>query len=167
MKLTELKLTEEVGGKNKKLFDENEEISSTFVKKQTFDIRKSKDNERVHVTMKGQKRATKTAKVGDYFIRLHDDIEQVDLISEDDFKKNYQPLQQGAEEDAEGFITYRETGEYEAFQYTGDEIYIYTDWNTKQRLKTGDYLVRPMSSETASGFVVPAAEFAKHFEEVK
>ena len=167
MKLTELKLTEEVGGKNKKLFDENEDNTSSFVKKQTFDIRKAEAGEKVQVTMKGQQRTTKTAKEGDYLIRLHDVIDQVDLIDEEEFKKDYEPIQPNAQEDAEGFITYRETGEYDAFQYTGEDVYIYTDWNTKQRLKTGDYLVKPAENGSASGFVVPAAEFTKHFEEVK
>jgi hypothetical protein len=167
MKLQELKLTEEVGGKNKKLFDENSDNLVEYMKKQLFDIRKAEKGEHVHITIKGKPRTTKTANEGDYVLRLHDDIEQVDLIDGEDIQGTYEQIQPGAKEDAEGYITYREIGEYEAFKYAGEQTYIYTDWNTKQKLSAGDYLVRDADDPNASGFVVPAAEFDKHFEEVK
>lgn len=167
MKLQELKLSEEVGGKNKKLFDENEENIQTYVKKQLFDIKKAEPGEKVTVSIQGKPKTTKTATEGDYIIRNHDDIEQVDLIDGEDFQGTYHQIQPSDEPNAEGFITYREIGEYEAFPYAGEDCYIYTDWNTKQRLKSGDYLVKDADDKTASGFVVPAAEFDKHFVEVK
>ena len=137
MKLQELKLTEEAGGKNKKLFDEFADSISSYTKKQLYDIRKAENKEKVHITMKNQKQSIKIAKEGDYVIRLHDDIEQVDLIDGEDLQGTYEQIQPGAKEDAEGFLTYREIGEYEALKYAGEDTYIYTDWNTKQRLKSG------------------------------
>ena len=168
MKLQELKLSEDTsGGKNKKLFDEFEGAIASYTKKQLYDIRKAEKGEKVHVTMKNQKQSIKTAAEGDYVIRLHDDIEQIDLIEGEDLQGTYEQIQPGAKEDAEGFLTYREIGEYEAFKYTGEDTYIFTDWNTKQRLKAGDYLVREADDARSSGFVVPAADFDKHFEEIK
>lgn len=167
MKLMEIALKEEFGGKNKELFSEHEGDIFACVKCQTFDIRKAEANEKVSVTMRGKTRAAHTAKEGDYFVRLHDDLGQVDLIDSKEFQARFEPLQQNAEPDAEGFITYRESGEWDAFKYNGEEKYIYTDWNTKQKLKAGDYLVRKAENKNDSGFVVPAAEFSKHFEEVK
>lgn len=167
MKLQELKLTEQADGKNKKLFDEFEDQLSSYTKKQLYDIRKAEKGEKIHVTMKNQKPSIKTANDGDYVIRLHDDIEQVNLIDGEDIQGSYEQIQAGAKEDAEGFLTYREIGEYEAVKYAGEDTYIYTDWNTKQRLKAGDYLVRDADEVHSSGFVVPAAEFDKHFEEIK
>ena len=166
MKLQELKLTEEVGGKNKKLFDENDENTNEYVKRQIVDIRKAEKGERINVNMNG-KHGQKVAKEGDYVVRQHDSINEVDLIDGEDFEGTYEPIHQHAKEDAEGFISYREIGRYEAFQYAGEETYIYTDWNTKQKLKAGDYLVKDADDDRASGFVVPAADFDKHFEEVK
>lgn len=167
MKLQELKLTEEVGGKNKKLFDENADVLVQYTKKQLFDIRKAEKGEHVQITIKGKQRVTKTAREGDYVLRLHDDIEQVDLIDGEDLQGTYEQIQADAKEDAEGYITYREIGEYEAFKYAGEQSYIYTDWSTKQRVSAGDYVVRDADDPNSSGFVVPAAEFDKHFEEVK
>lgn len=167
MKLQELKLAEEAGGKNKKLFDENEEVLGLYVKRQLFDIRKAEAGEKVHVTEKGKQRIVKTATEGDYVLRAHDEIEQMNLIDGEDFQGTYKQIQPNDQPNAEGFITYREIGDYEAFSYSGEDCYIYTDWNTKQRLKAGDYLVRDADDKTSSGFVVPAAEFDKHFEEVK
>lgn len=167
MKLTELKLTEEVGGKNKKLFDANEDDTIEYVKRQLFDARKCETIETVHITMKGQKQEQKHSKLGDMIVRLHDNIEQIDLISNEDFGKRFEQIQAQAEPDAEGFLTYREIGKYEAFKYAGEDAYIFTDWNTKQKITTGDYLVRSADNKNASGFVVSAAEFDKHFEEFK
>src|SRR5574343_607333 len=101
MKLQELKLTEEVGGKNKKLFDENSDNLVDYTKKQLFDIRKAEKGEHVHITIKGKQRTTKTANEGDYVLRLHDDIEQVDLIDGEDIQGTYEQIQPGAKEDAE------------------------------------------------------------------
>ena len=167
MKLQELKLTEEVGGKNKKLFDENEDNIGQYVKRQLFDIRKAEPGEKVKVTEKGKEPKLRVATEGDYVLRLHDDMEQVNLIDGEDFQGTYKQIQPNDQPNAEGYITYREIGDYEAFAYAGEDTYIYTDWNTKQRIKTGDYLVRDADDKNSSGFVVPAAEFDKHFEEVK
>ena len=167
MKLQELKLSEEVGGKNAKLFDANKDITSSYVKKQLFDIRKAEPGEKIQVTMDNEQHATKTAKEGDYVVRLHDQIEKIDLISGEDVNGTYEQIQHEAKPDAEGFTTYREVGEYEAFKYAGEDTYIFTDWNTKQRLKMGDYLVRQEDDEKSSGYVVSATDFDKHFEEVK
>ncbi len=167
MKLMEIALKEEFGGKNKELFSEHEGDIFACVKYQTYDIRKAEPDEKVQVTVRGKPRALLTAKEGDYYVRLHDNLEQVDLIDGKEFQSRFEPLQQNSEPDAEGFITYRESGEWEAFKYNGEEKYIFTDWNTKQRLKAGDYLVRKAENKNDSGFVVPATEFSKHFEEVK
>ena len=167
LKLIENRLDEEFGGKNKELFSEHEGDLFACVKCQTYDIRKAEANEKVNVTIRGKQRGPHVAKEGDYFVRVHDNLEQVDLIDSKEFQERFEPLQQNAEPDAEGFITYRESGEWEAFKYNGEEKYIFTDWNTKQKLKAGDYLVRKSENKNDSGFVVPAAEFSKHFEEVK
>lgn len=166
MKFELMRLFENIGGKNKKLFDENSENISTYVKRQQFDIRPAKAGEKIHVTMSGAQKGMKTAKDTDYFVRNHDEIKQINLIDKDEFD-GFEPVQPGAEPDAEGFITYREVGQYEAFKHEGENVYIFTDWNTKQNLKTGDFLVKPAGNETASGFVVSAIDFDKHFEEVQ
>lgn len=167
MKLQEFKLTESAGGKNKKLFDENESVIGSYVKRQLYDLRPAEAGEKVQVSVAGKQKSTVTAKEGDYVLRPHDDLEQSDLIDGEDFQGTYQQIQPNDQPNAEGFITYREIGEYEAFSYSGEDVYIFTDWNTKQKLKAGDYLVRDADDKGASGFVVPAAEFDKHFEEVK
>jgi hypothetical protein len=167
MKLEELKLAEQVGGKNKKLFDENESILQSYIKRQLFDLRPAEQGERVTISIDGKPQKTVMAKQGDYVMRPHDNLEQTDLIDGEDFQGTYQQIQPDAQPNAEGFITYREIGEYEAFVYSGEDTYLFTDWNTKQRLKAGDYAVRDSDYKSSSGFVVPAAEFDKHFEEVK
>ena len=169
MKLQELKLhlNEDITGKNDTLFDEHDDEISSYVKKQLYDIRKGEKGEKVKITMAGIPKATKTIHGLEYVVRLHDDVEQVKVIDEYELKRTYEQIQADAKEDAEGFIVYRQIGEYEAFKYAGEEVYIFTDWNTKQRLKTGDYLVRDVNKDKSSGFVVPAADFDKHFEELK
>jgi hypothetical protein len=167
MKLNEFSLIEEIGGKNKKLFDENEDITDSYVKKQLYDIRKAKKHEKVEITIGGGKpKSVRTAQFGDYVLRLDDNIEKVDIITSYDLRK-YEQIQPNAEPDAEGYIVYREKGEYDAFQYTGENVYIFTDWNTKQMLKSGDYLVKEANNPKSSGFVVPAADFDENFEKIK
>ncbi len=176
MKLSELKLAEEipsgavpatVKGKNQKLFDEFSDQMSDYVKKQIFDIRPAEQGEKIKVNFVGEHPTTKVARSSDYVIRLHDEIEQINMIDEKTMKNNYSPIGEHEEPDAEGFKKYRESGEYEGFQYTGEDIYIFTDWNTKQRLKSGDYVLRSLAKENSSGFVVQAADLEEHFEEVK
>ena len=160
-------LLEEFGGKNKKIFEEHESELKTYVKKQLYDIRKAKAGETIDVSFNDVEPQRVKAKEGQYFLRSHDEIDKVKLIDEEDFQGTYEPIQSNEKEDAEGFKVYREIGYYEAFNYGGEDIYIFTDWNTKQRLKTGDFLVRDADDKNDSGFVVPAVEFERHFEESK
>lgn len=176
MKLSEIKIAEEIPsvatpdhakGKNQKLFDEFSDQMTDYVKKQIFDIRPAETGEKIKVNFRGETSTTKIARTADYVIRLHDEIEQINMIDEKTMKNSYTPISENEEADAEGFKKYRESGEYEGFQYSGENTYIFTDWNTKQRLKNGDYVLRSLSKNNSSGFVVQAADLEEHFEEVK
>jgi len=160
-------INEELGNKNKKVWDEHEDEIEQYSKKQIYDIRNAEAGEMINVNFDGEKPKKVKTRDAEYIVRAHDDPEQIKVISDAEFKHTYTPVRDGQELDAEGFKQYREAGYYDAFEYQGEDVYIFTDWNTKQQLRNGDYLVRDSDNRNDSGFVVPAVEFEANFEQIK
>ena len=160
-------LTEEVeliGGKNKKFIKDHKDDFDEYVKKGEYQIRPCKQNETVEIRNKKGQVEHVQAKSSQFLVRDAKNARQAELISDQELAARFQPIDDHAEADAEGFKTYREIGKYFALQYTGEQIYIFTDWSTKQKLSEGDYFVKPAATAVASDYVVPAAVFAEHFQ---
>ncbi len=168
--LRKILLTEDldlVGGKNKKFVEKFKDDFEEYTRKGEYQIRVCKQGEEVEVRdEKGLSNRVK-ANSNQFLVRDKDDPKHSELINQTTLADKYEPIDEHQEADAEGFKDYREIGIYFALQYSGEEIYIFTDWSTKQKLKEGDFYVKPAASANASGFVVPAAIFAEHFEKIQ
>lgn len=75
--------------------------------------------------------------------------------------KSYTPVRPNQKPDAEGFTTYREIAEYEAFKYMGDTTKVTISDKTTVKLNKGDYILR----QTAADNFVYSIELARYFDQ--
>jgi hypothetical protein len=87
-------------------------------------------------------------------------------LSSTDFKSAYVPVRADQSEDAEGYKTYREDIEVEAFRYEGDTIKVDLGGD-KETLKKGDYLIRKIDGDNFIYLVEEARFFDEDYTEKK
>jgi hypothetical protein len=156
----------EAGVEVKDLFKTAEDDGKleTFQKKKLFDARAAVPDEAVMITAPGKTKKTMKGKDGLWVVRDHDNINVVDLLSDKDFKAKYVQVRANQRADAEGFITYREGGDFEAIKYDGETFTFKNTIDELQRVKPGDWIVK--STDLGLYFVVKAADFNNAFQKV-
>lgn len=90
----------------------------------------------------------------------------VTTLSSADFKSAYVQVRADQSADAEGYKTYREDTEIEAFKYDGNTIKVDLG-DSKETLKKGDYLIRKVDGDNFTYLVEEARFFEEDYSEKK
>lgn len=132
------------------LFKQADEAGNlhSYISAAEVQIRTAEKDEEIKVDFPGAVRGTKHAKEGDYVVRSIDNINQLKIISKEDFN-DYVLVDDTPDKDAEGYNNYRIDGEVQAFQYVDNEpLELKDDHGHIIHIKHGDYLGYPSDDAT-------------------
>jgi hypothetical protein len=126
------------------LWKESKDAVKTYVTNATYLARKVKDSDPVKYEV---------------FQDINSKRKLIGKFESDEFDAAYVPVRANQPEDAEGYKTYRDSEEIEAFKYEGDTIKVDLEGETG-KLKTGDYLIRSSEGDNFTYSI----ETSKYFE---
>jgi hypothetical protein len=133
------------------VWTENKDEANTYVPTATYVVRKIKSSDPTRYEVFVDKDSKRT------------------LVGKMDGAKleaGYAPVRPNQTPDAEGFTTYRENLDLEAFKYTGDTIKVDLD-GEKKTLAKGDYLLRHTEDDEFTYSVEAAEDFESDYAEQK
>jgi hypothetical protein len=132
------------------LFKQADEAGNlkSFVSALEVQIRDAVKDEEIHVHFPGSVTGTKHAKEGEYVVRNPENINQLKIISAEEFD-DYEEVDETPNKDAEGYNTYRLSGEVQAFEYVDNEpLELKDERGHVIHIKHGDYLGYPSDDST-------------------
>jgi len=133
------------------LWKESKDVVKTFVTNATYLARKIKDSDPAKYEV---------------FQDINNKRKSVGKFESDEFNDAYVPVRANQPEDAEGYKTYRDAEEIEAFKYEGDTIKVDLEGEVG-KLKTGDYLIRASGGDNFTYSIETAKYFDTDYTEKK
>jgi hypothetical protein len=133
------------------LWQENEEDVKMYTPTTIYLVKKEegKDADEYHV-----------------FTEEGDTRKEFAVMSRAELDDSFIPVRSNQTEDAEGFTRYREIDDVEAIKYTGDTVKVDLE-SGKEKLGTGDYLIRKDEGDEFVYYVEKARYFDQDYAEKK